>query len=142
MNLLEGKRILIVEDNVKNLAIFASVLRRKGATVFQDNWNAGTVNLIHDHLPIDIILLDLMLRHGKSGYDIFDEMAAIPDLKNIPIVAVSAADPDTEIPKAKEKGFAGFIAKPVNISQFPEHIATCIGGEKIWVASRKSGVSR
>lgn len=132
MNELQGKRILVVEDNVLNLAVFATVLKQSGAIVVQDYWNTNTVNLITRHLPVDAILLDLMLKHQINGYSIFDELQAHPDLAAIPVIVVSAADPDTEIPKAKERGMAGFIGKPISPSRFPQQVADCINGRPVW----------
>jgi two-component system cell cycle response regulator DivK len=131
---LEHKRIFIVEDDISNMAIYAVMLNNNGALVIQDFWNSNTISLIKQHIPIDIILLDLMLRHGVSGYDIFDEIKADPALGNIPVVAVSASDPEIEIPKAHGKGFVGFIGKPISLLNFPAQIASCINGEHIWLA--------
>ena len=44
---LRGKRIFIVEDNVTNLAVFATTLRQQGASVIQDAWNVGTVSILY-----------------------------------------------------------------------------------------------
>lgn len=59
-------------------------------------------------------------------------------LRDIPVIAVSSLDADTEIPKAQEKGFSGFISKPINSVKFPEQLLACINGEKVWIASRYS----
>ena len=131
-NELKGKRIYIVEDDMMNMAVNSAALRRSGAAIIQDPWNTNTINELLKQLPIDIILLDLMLHYNMNGYDIFDEIKAHPKLANIPIVAVSAADPTVEIPKAKEKGMAGFIGKPIKPHWFAEQIASCLNGEPIW----------
>jgi two-component system cell cycle response regulator DivK len=135
MSDLQGKRIFIVEDDVTNMAVFVVSLKRSGAVVIQDPWNSQTIDLLTRYMPIDVILLDLMLRRGENGYDIYDRIKERPDLAHIPIVAVSAADPDIEIPRARAKGFAGFIAKPISLLDFPEQVATCISGQQVWVAS-------
>lgn len=132
--LLDGKRIYVVEDDAMNLAINAVTLKRSGAFVIQDFWNTGAVERLRDYLPIDVVLLDLMLRHDMNGYKIFDELKADPVLAGIPVVAVSAADPDIEIPKAKVKGFAGFIGKPIKPILFPQQIADILDGKQIWYA--------
>jgi CheY-like chemotaxis protein len=134
MNELKGKRIFIVEDDVTNMAIFMATLRRSGAIIIQDFWNADTTHILQRHLPVDIILLDLMLRHSISGYEIADKIRAIPELKNIPVCIVSAADPDIEIPRAQKKGMAGFIGKPIDPMVFPEQVAACINGDPVWFA--------
>ena len=134
MDELKGKRIFIVEDDHTNMAVNAVVLKSSGATIIQDPWTDNPIEKMKKYLPIDIVLLDLMLRHNLSGYDVFDKMQADPELANIPVVLVSASEPGIEIPVAKEKGFAGFIGKPVLPRLFPQQIAACLNGESVWYA--------
>ena len=129
---LNGKRIFIVEDDVMNMAVYAITLKQHGASVIQDPWNANTLNMIKQFMPIDIVLLDLMLKGDVSGYDIHAKIRAENDFADIPVLAVSASDPTVEIPKTKEQGFNGFISKPINVRLFPEQVLACIHGEKIW----------
>jgi CheY-like chemotaxis protein len=136
MSDLKGKRIAVIEDNVTNLAVFATALRRQGVVVIQDAWNTGTTDFLLDHLPVDLILLDIMLRRGINGYQVFEEWQSYPELKNIPVVAVSSLDAELEIPKAQTLGFAGFIGKPINLVEFPQQIASCMAGENVWVSGR------
>lgn len=136
MSELKGKRIAIIEDNVTNLAVFATALRRQEVTVIQDAWNTATVDFLRSNLPLDLILLDIMLRRGINGYEVFEQWQAVPELKDIPVVAVSSLDAELEIPKAQEMGFAGFIGKPINLVDFPQQIASCIAGENVWVSGR------
>jgi two-component system cell cycle response regulator DivK len=133
MDLLKDKRIVIVEDNVSNMAVMVTALKQQGATVLQDPRNSDTINLLRLYQPIDLILLDLMLRRGVDGYDIFQELSAHPDMAGIPVVVVSASDPAIEIPKVKAAGISGFISKPINLRKFPQHIARCLAGEPVWV---------
>jgi CheY-like chemotaxis protein len=132
MELLKDKRIMIIEDDILNMAVYSVGFKQSGAKVIQDPFNTNTISLIKNQLPIDIIILDLMLRYNVSGYDIFDQLQAEPELRSIPVVAVSAADPAIEIPKAKEKGFHGFISKPIDPFKLIEQIAACINGEQVW----------
>ena len=119
MNQLKDKRVFIIEDDVKSMALSTALLDRQGATVLRDYWNYNIAELLSLYLPLDVILLDLKLRYGVSGYDIYQEIQAHPDTAHIPVVAVSAADPAVEIPKVRAMGFAGFISKPINLRLFP-----------------------
>lgn len=130
--LLQGKRILIVEDNVTNMAVYNVLLRKSGALIIQDFMNADTVHMLIQRLPIDVILMDLMLRNGVSGYTLIELIKAQPQLAAIPVIAVSASDPEIEIPKAQASGFAGFIGKPIEPMLFPGQIADCIAGKPVW----------
>lgn len=130
--LLQGKNIFIVEDDSTNLAIISSILRRHGAIVSFDRWGMETLTRIQRARDIDIVLLDLMLPNGVSGYDVYDQIKDEPELMNIPVAVVSAADPTVEMNRARERGLMGFVSKPINPRKFPIYIAQMIEGIPVW----------
>ncbi|GAB4344240.1 MAG: hypothetical protein Kow00117_22480 [Phototrophicales bacterium] len=134
MLLLEGKKIFILEDDVNNLAIITSMLRRYGATIYFDSWGVETAQTIKAFSPIDLILLDIHLPGGVTGYDVYDAIQEVPELAGIPIVAVTASDPDQEMKKAREKGFKGYISKPIRTKSFIKSILAILEGEEVWGA--------
>ena len=134
--ILEGKRIFLVEDDVVNVAVYTTSLRAHGALIFSDVFGFGIVEHIRSSLPIHLIVLDIMLKRGIDGYDIYQDIRSDPLLKDIPIVAVTSLDPEKEIPKAKEMNFDGFISKPIKSLQYPKQLAAIIAGEKLWIVSR------
>lgn len=129
---LKDKRIFIVEDNIGNRAIAQMLLEQHGARIQFNRWGEGVAQNLKDFLPVDLIILDLMLPRGITGFDIFGDIREIPEFAGIPIIAVSAADPSTAIPEAQERGFNGFISKPIDFQLFPRQIARIIAGEEIW----------
>jgi len=131
---LRGKRIFIVEDNEDNIFVLLTSLRQHGAEVQIDWWAKGDRQALAKSLPIDLIILDLMLPGGRTGFDIFDEIRQNTTLDHIPVVAVSAMDPSIALPKVRDQGFAGFISKPIDINLFPQQIAALIAGENVWHA--------
>lgn len=130
--LLEGKRIFVVEDNLENRIVVEVLLRENGADVGFERWGRRTIERLQEFAPVDLILLDLMFPKGVTGYDIFDEIRAEPAFAEVPIVAVSASNAAEAIPKTKEKGFAGFICKPILFGKFAQQIKRLIDGEEIW----------
>jgi len=139
-NILEGKRIFLIEDDVLNLAVFSACLRKSGAIVMEDVFGYGFAHGVamhlSEHLPIDLIVLDIMLRRGLSGYDVYDEIRKTPQLAGIPIVVVTSLDFEIEIPKAKARRVNGFISKPISVAEFPGQLASVIHGEAVWINSR------
>lgn len=129
---LQGKYIFIVEDNMNNRVIYQILMARNAARVEFDRWGRDTIQRMKGFKKFDIIILDLMLPSGESGFDIHDKIRANSQFDDIPIVAVSAADPSTAIPKAQQLGFSGFISKPINDDLFPDQLARIIAGEKVW----------
>lgn len=132
---LKGKRIFYVEDDVGNKAVAQLILEMAGVLFAFERWGTeNTIAKLRAFMPVDLIMLDLMLAHQVSGYDVFDAIRREPEFGHIPIVAVSAADPSVEIPKARDKGFAGFIGKPISLRLFPQQIAELINGGQVWYA--------
>ncbi|HLU11233.1 MAG TPA: response regulator [Oceanobacillus sp.] len=130
--LLKDKFIFIVEDNTQNRVVFQVILIRQGARVEFERWGKDAVRRLKTLRNVDVVVLDLGLAQGVSGYDIFDDIRAIPEYSALPVVAVSATDPAVGIPKTKAKGFNGFIAKPIDDVRFPRQLAKIIAGEEVW----------
>jgi CheY-like chemotaxis protein len=133
---LKNKRIFIVEDDLRNKAIAQMLLERAGAIVTFDRWGLDTVAKLRHFTPVDVVLLDLMFPRGVTGYDVFKQIRAHSEFANVPIIAVSASDASEAIPRTQDLGFSGFIAKPVDFSNFANQIAKVIEGHNIWYASQ------
>jgi CheY-like chemotaxis protein len=129
---LENKNVFVIEDDADNLAVISTILRREGANVHFDRWGMETLDRIRDHGSIDIILCDLMLPDGASGYDVLDLLNADDDIKDIPVVAITASDPDIEMEKARAAGFDGFVSKPLDRRAFGGQIVAILNGDPIW----------
>jgi CheY-like chemotaxis protein len=134
---LKGKTIFIVEDNTQNRVVFQMVLVVNGARVEFDRWGRECMSRLKNLVQLDLIVLDLMLNNGISGYDIFREIRNLTTYDSVPIVAVSAAEPAIALPKTKELGFSGFIAKPIDDELFPQQLARLIAGEQVWYAGSR-----
>lgn len=131
---LEGKHIFVVDDDVVNLAIITAILRRCGAKVYYDVWGANTLPQMKSLPQLDIVLLDLMLQRTKlSGYMLYDQMRGDPKLQKVPVILVTAADSDTELPVARQKGFNGYISKPIDRIAFGQQVADVIAGKEVWI---------
>ncbi len=132
MDILEGKRVFIVEDNINNRAIEQLLLEKHGARVGIDRWGTDAIQRLQAFAPVDIIILDLMFPNNVSGYEIFREIRALAMFDTTPIVAVSAADASVAIPMTQEFGFSGFISKPIDFERFAGQIASIIDGTPVW----------
>lgn len=132
-NFLEGKKIFLVEDNAGNRAIEEILLEKHGAKTAMERWGRDTIPRLRAAMPVDIILLDLMFPNNITGFDVFKDIRSHPEFDHIPIVAVSASDPSSAIPKTKEYGFAGFISKPIHMDNFPKQVLQILEGQPVWV---------
>lgn len=135
--LLQDRRILYVEDDQRNRKLVEMLLTGEGAKVFFERWGVPSLALaaVLNHLPLDLILLDLMFPHGYSGYDIFRFLRKQPMLNSVPIIMISAADPQAEMMQARELGLSGYIAKPLDSYLFAQQIRDIIEGKPVWYAS-------
>jgi CheY-like chemotaxis protein len=76
-----------------------------------------------------------MFPNNVTGYDVFDKIRQVPEFDTVPIVAVSAAEPEIAIPRTHDRGFAGFISKPINHYElFIQQIITIMKGTPVWYA--------
>ena len=131
--ILDGKTVFLIEDDPVNLAVIRTSLQEQGAAVPYDHWGDSSLKkMLFSSQKIDLILLAIKLSGKISGYDLFEEIKLVPRFQNIPIVAVTASDPDLEVPKAREKGFNGYISKPIDRKQFPYDIMKVIEGGEVW----------
>jgi CheY-like chemotaxis protein len=128
---LQDKRIYFVEDDGKNIAVIFNILRQNGATVKFGPWNYAAQGVL-EFLPVDIILLDMMLPTGKTGFDVYDEILKVPELQSIPVAAVTARESATAMNQARDLGFKGYIHKPVRVKTFPHYIKTILDGGEVW----------
>lgn len=130
--LLRGKYIFIVEDHPLNRVVYNITLGRAGAILVFDNSGRKAITELQKRSKWDLIILDLMLTRTTSGYGIFEEIRSIEGFDNVPIVAISASDPDTAIPAVQNAGFSAFISKPIDEAQIVDQILQIIDGENIW----------
>ena len=129
--ILLHKRIFVVDYNTDHLAAIAIYLGMHGAQVKYDRHGLQAHRTILRKLPIDLILMDLQFAHCVSGLTLFDEIRLIPELARIPIVALSASDPDAAMPLARLRGFGGYICKPVT-NALGLQVAEVLGGHQVW----------
>jgi two-component system cell cycle response regulator DivK len=122
---------LVVEDDAPGLAILSVMLRRLGVRTVMERYASDAVDRAKKMTKVDMIFLDLGLPDG-DGYEVLAQLKQEPNLKNVPIVAVTARDASTEIAKAQAAGFNGFLGKPLNRNRFPDQIRRIMNGEGVW----------
>lgn len=124
--------VLAVEDENSGIALMGTFLQRLGIKSVVDPTGKYTLQLARSMKPKpDIIFLDLHLP-TRTGFDIIKELRADPLLKEVTIIAISALDAYSAIPKCKDAGFDGFIAKPLRVARFVRCLKQILQGESIW----------
>ncbi len=133
-NNLTGATVLVVEDNVSNFVLLARLL---GFLGIHCEWKTSGYEVVEyaDTLSdLDLILMDIRLPY-EDGYGALAKIRSSPQLKDLPVVAVTAEASQEEMEKARSAGFDGFLGKPINPDRFPEQITRILAGEAVWEMS-------
>lgn len=123
---------LVVEDDAGGMAIIGVMMRYLGIKSYISITGEGVIEMAHAMKPPpDIIFLDLNLPR-TNGYEILKKIRADKKLKDVTVVAVTAQDADSEIPKCKAAGFDAYIGKPISRTRFPRQLRRILNGEDVW----------
>ena len=123
---------LAVEDDAGGMAIIGIMMRYLGMPSYLNGTGESVVELALAIKPRpNIIFLDLSLPK-TTGYEILKKIRKESRLAKVLVVAVTAQDADTEIPKCMAAGFDGFIGKPLSRSRFPRQLRRILSGEPVW----------
>ena len=112
-------RILVVEDNPKNLKLVRDVLTFSGFDVIEATSGEDGVRLAHEELP-DLILMDLQLP-GIDGTEALRQIRETDD-SHVPVVAVTAFAMNEDRDRAYESGFDGYVEKPISVRALPQQV--------------------
>jgi two-component system cell cycle response regulator DivK len=105
-----SKRILVVEDTEDNRRILRDVLTNAGYELIEAADGESGVSMATTHRP-DLILMDIQLPI-LDGYEATRRIKADPDLRHIPIIAVTSYALSGDELKARAAGCDGYVAKP------------------------------
>jgi len=112
--------ILIVEDDGLNMKLFNDLLQSQGFNILQSVDGKDTLQLAREHHP-DLIIMDIQLPE-VSGLEHTIALKADDDLKDIPVLAVTACAMKGDKERMLEAGCDGYIAKPINIPNFLQEV--------------------
>ena len=117
---MAAKKILIVEDNELNLKLFRDLLGAHGFETFETKDGLNVPSLAREIRP-DLILMDIQLPE-ISGFDITRNLKQEADLKDIPIIAVTAFAMKDDEERILKAGCEAYISKPISIMPFLQTI--------------------
>lgn len=116
----ERPLVLIVDDSEQNLKLARDVLRAAGFRTLEATDGVGAIALASEHMP-NVVLMDLHLP-DMSGTDVARKLAETTRTAGIPIVALSAQPLEGSGDWLLAAGFAGFLEKPVVVTEFPDEV--------------------
>ncbi|QGZ38482.1 signal transduction histidine kinase [Pseudoduganella flava] len=113
---LAGRKVLIVDDDLRNIFALSSLLEREQMQVsFAENGRDG-IEVLERDPTIEIVLMDIMMPE-MDGYDTMRAIRRIPKFKSLPIITLTAKAMKGDRDKCIAAGASDYITKPVDVAQ-------------------------
>jgi CheY-like chemotaxis protein len=115
-DILKGKNILIVDDDVRNLFALTTAFERYDINAITAESGKEAISILNENQNIDIVLMDIMMPE-MDGYETTQRIRRENKKNNLPIIAVTAKAMKGDRQKCIEAGASDYITKPVKIDQ-------------------------
>jgi CheY-like chemotaxis protein/signal transduction histidine kinase/HAMP domain-containing protein len=113
---LTNKKVLVVDDDVRNIFALSSVLERRGMTVLTAGTGREAIATIESTPDVAIVLMDIMMPE-MDGYETMQVIRQNILFRRLPIIALTAKAMKGDREKCLEAGASEYLAKPVNTEQ-------------------------
>jgi two-component system cell cycle response regulator DivK len=120
-----GKTVLIVEDNELNMKLFRDLLEAHGYTTVGTRSGIDALSLARQHRP-NLILMDIQLPE-VSGLEVTKWLKDDPELKTIPVIAVTAFAMKGDEERIREGGCEAYLSKPISVGKFIDTVRHFLG---------------
>ena len=123
-----SRKILIVEDNELNMKLFNDLLAAHGYETVKTRDGSQVLEIMRTERP-DLVLMDIQLPE-ISGLEVTKQVKADDELKDIPVIAVTAFAMKGDEDKIREGGCEGYISKPISVMSFLETVGSFFADDK------------
>jgi CheY-like chemotaxis protein len=123
---LEGRKVLIADDDMRNVFALVGMLETQKMEVVTASNGKEAIEALEQHNDIDIILMDIMMPE-MDGYEAMRSIRAKPPFKKLPIIALTAKAMSNDRELCIEAGASDYMSKPVN----PQKLLSLI---RIWLS--------
>jgi len=113
---LLNRTVLLVDDDARNIFALSSVLERRGMRVLTATTGTEAIDLVTSTPELAIVLMDIMMPQ-MDGYQTMQAIRQKPELRRLPIIALTAKAMKGDREKCLEAGASDYLAKPVNTEQ-------------------------
>lgn len=112
---LENKKILVVDDDIKNIFVLTSALEETNAEIFTGKNGKEGIDILNKNPDIDLVIMDIMMP-VMNGYEAIEEIRANPKFKDTPIIAATAKAMKDDREKCINAGASDYITKPIDLN--------------------------
>ncbi len=130
IDVLKGKRAMIVDDDMRNIFALSSLLEEHGMAIVSHDNGRDAVRSLQARQDVDVVLMDIMMPE-MDGIDTIREIRKIPACKDLPIIAVTAKAMKGDREKCMEAGAWDYLSKPVDTELM-------VGTLRGWLSSTRS----
>jgi len=116
MEVLNGKKILVTDDDVRNIFALTKVLEKYKVEVIVAMDGVQALEKIEEYPDIDVVLMDMMMPN-MDGYETIQEIRKIQKFSRLPIISVTAKSMIGDRQKCIDAGASDYITKPVDMDQ-------------------------
>ncbi|MGE0551633.1 MAG: HAMP domain-containing protein, partial [Kofleriaceae bacterium] len=113
---LQGRKVLVVDDDVRNIFALGSVLERHGMEIVTAQTGREAISTLEQSSDISVVLMDIMMPE-MDGYQTIQLIRQQPAMRRLPIVALTAKAMKGDREKCLDAGASDYLAKPVNTEQ-------------------------
>jgi CheY-like chemotaxis protein len=113
---LSGRKILIVDDDVRNIFALTSVLESQAMNVLHAENGQDALEILRTTQGIEAVLMDIMMP-GMDGYEAISEIRRMQKFKTLPVIALTAKAMKSDRARCIEAGASDYISKPLDIDQ-------------------------
>jgi two-component system, cell cycle response regulator DivK len=114
-----NKKVLIIDDDNRNIFALKAVLKARGYDCLSAIGGEEGLQLMEQQKDIAVVLMDMMMP-GMDGYQAMAVMNNNPELKDIPVIAVTAQAMLGDKERCLNAGAVGYVSKPINIDNLTD----------------------
>ena len=124
---LEGRKVLVVDDDVRNIFALTALLERHGMDVLHAETGREAIQLLHENPSLEVVLMDIMMPE-MDGYETMAAIRRLQGFDKLPMIALTAKAMKGDREACLAAGASDYIAKPVD----PEQLLSLL---RVWLRS-------
>ena len=128
-DVMAGRRVLIVDDDMRNVFALMAALEDRGLIIEVANDGKEAVDRIRTGAPVDLVLMDIMMP-VMNGYEAMEALRAEPRFARLPIIALTAKAMSGDKARCIEAGASDYLPKPVDLDRLLSML-------RVWLYERR-----